>query len=219
MYKVYVQTDLQNRITDINSAAFINDLTGWSQIDAGEGDRFHHAQGNYLPKPLMTDDGAWRYKLVDVKITERTEAEIQADIAALPPAPIDPLRIVFRALAKADVVTEAQALDNAPLFEDWADRIGTVVDTGEYLRYEGLYRVKQSHTPQAHQPPGVHTAALYTRVQEPGAGPEPWVQGQSYAKGVEVSHKGGTWLSGVDNNVWEPGSVGVYDNIWKRVSV
>ena len=35
--------------------------------------------------------------------------------------------------------------------------------------------------------------------------------------GVEVAHKGGIWLSGVDNNIWEPGAVGVHENIWKRV--
>ena len=66
-------------------------------------------------------------------------------------------------------------------------------------------------------PPSVHTAALYTRVQEPGSGPEAWVQGQSYAKDVEVTHNGGVWLSGVDNNIWEPGAAGVFENIWKRV--
>lgn len=216
MYKVFVKLD-GDKIIAINSSAFLADSSGWVQIDEGDGDKFHHAQGNYLPGALVDENGVHRFKLVDGVVTERTEAEIQADIAALPPAPVDPLRTVFRVLAHANVLTSEQALENQAMFEDWADRIGTVVDTGEYLRYEGLYRVKQSHTPQAHQPPSVHTAALYTRVQEPGAGPEPWVQGQSYAKGVEVSHKGGTWLSGVDNNVWEPGSVGVYDSIWKRV--
>lgn len=128
------------------------------------------------------------------------------------------VRVVFRALAQTDVLTPEQALENRALFDLWQERIGSQATTGEYLRYEdGLYRVQQEHTIQAHYPPSVHTAALYTRVQEPGSGPEAWVQGQSYAKDVEVTHVGGVWLSGVDNNVWEPGSPGVYDNIWKRV--
>lgn len=43
-------------------------------------------------------------------------------------------------------------------------------------------------------------------------------QGVYRYKLVEVIHNGGVWLSGVDNNVWEPGAPGVYDNVWKRVS-
>lgn len=126
--------------------------------------------------------------------------------------------VMFRALAQTDVIKPADALDNAGMFPVWADCIGTVAAQGEYLRHKNkLYRVQQEHTIQAHQPPSVHTAALYTRVQEPGSGPEAWVQGQSYAKGVEVTHVGGVWLSMVKNNTWEPGAPGVHDNIWKRV--
>lgn len=128
------------------------------------------------------------------------------------------VRVVFRALAQTDVLTPEQALENRALFDLWTDRIGTRTEESEYLRYEdGLYRVQQEHHIQAHQPPSVHTAALYTRVQEPGSGPEAWVQGQSYAKGVEAIHNGGVWLSGVDNNTYEPGGDGVHDYIWKRV--
>lgn len=218
MYKVYIQADTRNRITAINSDAFLADTSGWTQIDEGDGDKFHHAQGNYLTMPIVTDEGVPRYKLVDGKVIERTAEEIQADIDAIPPPPPDPVRVVFQTLAQTDVLTPAQALENRAMFDLWQERIGTQAATGEYLRYEGgLYRVKQAHTPQAHQPPSVHTAALYTRVQEPGSGPEAWVQGQSYAKDVEVTHVGGVWLSGVDNNTYEPGGEGVHDYIWKRV--
>ena len=58
-------------------------------------------------------------------------------------------------------------------------------------------------------------AALYTRIQSPGEIPA-WVTGQSYDSGVQVTHNGKTWLSMVDNNVWEPGADGVFDNIWKE---
>lgn len=225
MYKVFVKTDAQGRITQINSDAFLPDTDGWTQIDEGAGDKYHHAQGNYLLLPIMTDNGVYRYNLADDEVIERTVEEIQADIDAIPPPPPDPLvvtqkaaTVMFRALAQTDVLTPAQALENRALFDLWQERIGTQAATGEYLRHEdGLYRVQQEHPIQEHQPPSVHTAALYTRVQEPGAGPEAWVQGQSYAKGVEVTHNGGVWLSGVDNNVWEPGAPGVYDNVWKRV--
>lgn len=42
-----------------------------------------------------------------------------------------------------------------------------------------------------------------------GIGVNPWQSGS------ECVHNGVTWISGVDNNVWEPGAVGVYDNIWE----
>ena len=74
-------------------------------------------------------------------------------------------RVMFRALAQTDVLTPAQALENSTMFDLWTDRIGTTATIGEYLRHEdGLYRVQQEHTIQEHQPPSVHTAALYTRT-------------------------------------------------------
>ena len=84
-YKVYVKADLNGTITSINSDAFLPDTEGWTEVDEGGGDKFHHAQGNYLPKPLMTMQGIYQYKLVDGKVAERTAEEIQADIALIPP--------------------------------------------------------------------------------------------------------------------------------------
>ena len=81
---VYIQIDKQYRIITINSSAFIDDTTGWIKIDEGLGDRFHHAQGNYFDKPIYTDDGVPRYKLVDGKAVERTSEEIEADKPELP---------------------------------------------------------------------------------------------------------------------------------------
>ena len=85
MYKVYIKTDGIDRITAVNSDAFLPDTDGWTEIDEGEGDAFHHAQGNYLDKPLMTMQGIYQYKLVEGEIQERTAEEIQADIALIPP--------------------------------------------------------------------------------------------------------------------------------------
>ena len=82
-YAVLIRTDEQNRITEINSSAFV-DAEGWIEIDSGFGDRFHHAQGNYLPKPLMDERGVSRYKLEDGQAVERTQEEMDADYAAQP---------------------------------------------------------------------------------------------------------------------------------------
>ena len=48
--KVLVQIDDAGRVTAINSDAFVSG-DGWTQIDEGEGDRYRHAQNNYLLKP------------------------------------------------------------------------------------------------------------------------------------------------------------------------
>lgn len=105
-YIVYVKLDDQNRITAVNSSAFLGDTDGWAEIDSGYGDKYHHAQGNYFDKPIMDDRGIWRYRAVPngdapdritivefvmggvtYIIYERTVEEMDADYAALPPPP------------------------------------------------------------------------------------------------------------------------------------
>ena len=78
-YIVYVKIDENNRIIDINSSAFVSDVLAWTEIDSGEGDRFHHAQGNYFPKPLTTPEGYYRYKYDNGNVIERSEDEINSD--------------------------------------------------------------------------------------------------------------------------------------------
>lgn len=81
-YKVYIKTDDNANITAVNSSAFLADMDGWTLIGEGTGDRYHHAQGNYLERPLMDDAGHWNYKLVDGSPAERTDAEKSADITS-----------------------------------------------------------------------------------------------------------------------------------------
>ena len=86
-YIVYVKTDASGYITAINSSAFLPDTTGWTEIDSGYGDKYHHAQGNYFPQTIMTDGGAYRYKLVDGATVECSAEEIADQEAALKPEP------------------------------------------------------------------------------------------------------------------------------------
>lgn len=79
-YIVYAKVNESGYIADINSSAFLSDLSGWTEIDCGSGDKYHHAQGNYLPGPLMTEGGACRYKLAGGKPVECTPEEIQGQI-------------------------------------------------------------------------------------------------------------------------------------------
>lgn len=224
MYKVYAKTDSAGSIISVNSDVFLPDTDGWTQIDEGEGDRYHHAQGNYLEDGLTNEFGIYRYKLVDGILTERSLEEIQEDIDAIPPPPPDPLvvtqkaaTVMFRALAQTDVITATDALDNAGMFPLWADCIGQRAEAGSYWRHaDKLYRVNagQGHTIQDDWPPD-QAASLFSLAADPAEEWPEWIQPtgahNAYAKGAKVTHSGKRWVSTADRNTWEPGVYGWTD--------
>ena len=87
--KVYVKADEHGRIIRCDGGYTTpEDLSGWTQIDEGTGDKYNLCQSHYFDGGLYTADGIPRYKLVDGKPVERTAEEIEADRWALtPPAP------------------------------------------------------------------------------------------------------------------------------------
>lgn len=93
-YIVYAKVDSANRIIEIDSSAFISDLTDWIKVDEGSGDKYHHAQGNYLNKPLINESGIYNYKFENNAVVERTEVEKQADITSINPVPTVEERLV-----------------------------------------------------------------------------------------------------------------------------
>lgn len=100
-YIVYAKTDEDNRITDINSSAFLTSSDGWTEIDSGYGDKYHHAQGNYFPQPIIDERGIYRYKLVDGKPVERTAEEMDVDYVVPEAVPTQLDRIEAQALYTA----------------------------------------------------------------------------------------------------------------------
>ena len=42
-YVVYVKASTDSYIIAINSSAFLDDITDWTEIDSGYGDKYHHA--------------------------------------------------------------------------------------------------------------------------------------------------------------------------------
>lgn len=74
-YTVYIKIDSQNRIIDINSDAFLKDLSDWIEIDSGYGDKYHHAQRNYLENTIFDSYGQANYKFLSSEIIERSEEE------------------------------------------------------------------------------------------------------------------------------------------------
>ena len=59
---VYVKINAEGYITEVGSDIFIKDLTGWTKIDEGYGDKYAHSQSQYFDKPLVNDDGMYNYK-------------------------------------------------------------------------------------------------------------------------------------------------------------
>lgn len=112
--------------------------------------------------------------------------------------------------AAAAVLTDEQALEAAALYPAWS--AAGDYDAGERVRFGGaLYKCLQAH---AAQPDWTPTAApsLWAKVLVSDTGaPLPWEQPEStnpYRKGDKVTHAGKTWVSTIDNNVWEPGVYG-----------
>lgn len=75
-YEVYIQTNKNSYIIAVNSSEFLTNIDGWTKIDEGYGDRFHHAQGNYFDKSIYTESGVYQYKFVDGVAVECTAEEI-----------------------------------------------------------------------------------------------------------------------------------------------
>ena len=124
---------------------------------------------------------------------------------------LEAARVIRAAMdAAAAALTDEQALKAAALYPAWSAE--DTYDAGERVRFGGaLYKCLQGHTAQADWTP---TAApsLWAKVLTSDTGePLPWEQPDStnpYMKGDKVTHGGKTWVSTMDNNVWEPGVYG-----------
>lgn len=125
-----------------------------------------------------------------------TRAEAEAIVAAL--------------VKLRESATDEQALSVPVLYPAW--RSGVDYVTGQrVLRGGVLYKALQDHTSQDDWTPDA-APSLFARVLIPDATAIPeWEQPGStnpYMSGDKVSHNGSTWVSTIDNNVWEPGVYG-----------
>ena len=106
--------------------------------------------------------------------------------------------------------TDEQAVDASAVYPEWREEVDYVVDQ-RVLFNKVLYRVLQAHTSQADWTPDVSNS-LFAKVLIPDENTiYPWEQPDStnpYKAGDKVTHKGKTWVSAVDGNVWEPGVYG-----------
>lgn len=75
-YKVYVSLS-DGYITSINSEIFLSqeEIQTMKEIDQGQGDKYAHAQSQYLEKELVDEHGRYNYKYVEGKVIEVAEAD------------------------------------------------------------------------------------------------------------------------------------------------
>lgn len=112
-------------------------------------------------------------------------------------------------------LTDEDALDAVEMFEPWA--VGVAYEAQQRIRYgDKLYRCEQAHTSQAGwEPPEV--PALWTEVAKPGEIPvwkQPTGAQDAYQLGDRVWYpekNTDVWVSLVNDNVWEPGTPGLWE--------
>ena len=83
--KVYIKTDDRGRILRCEGGYTTpSDLTDWTEIDEGTGDKYNLCQSHYFPGGLYTMDGIHRYRWDGSSAVMRTVEELDADRAAQP---------------------------------------------------------------------------------------------------------------------------------------
>lgn len=128
--------------------------------------------------------------------------------------------ILEKAMTIASGLTDAEAVTATCLHPRWSVG-GVAYAKGQRVQYENtLYTVLQAHTSQATWTPA-DAPSLFAKVliPDPTVVPE-WEQPDStnpYMKGDKVKHNGKTWVSLIDNNVWEPGATGT-ESLWHEVN-
>lgn len=120
-------------------------------------------------------------------------------------------KAIVDALVKLrNLVTDEQALEVPVLYPVWAE--GVNYEVGVRVLYnEVLYKVLIAHTSQADWTPDI-ASSLFAKILIPNVNVIPeWEQPDStnaYMSGDKVTYNGKTYISIVDNNVWEPGVYG-----------
>lgn len=113
------------------------------------------------------------------------------------------------------MLTDEQAVTVPALYRLWEICVEYALDTR--VQYNGtLYKCITAHTSQETWNPA-DASSLWAKVLiDPSGEILPWEQPEStnpYMKDDKVTHNGKTWVSDVDNNVWEPGVYG-----WSEVT-
>lgn len=115
----------------------------------------------------------------------------------------------------AESFDDSTALEYPELVQPWQPGADYTAD--QRVNYAGtLYKCLQDHTSRDDWTPDA-APSLWAKVLIPDETVIPeWEQPDStnpYRAGDKVTHNGKTWVSDVDNNVWEPGVYGWTDGV------
>lgn len=120
-------------------------------------------------------------------------------------------KLFIEALVKLrGLATDEMSLQVPNLYPTW--KVETNYSVGDRVLYNDvLYKVITAHTSQETWAP-TDAPSLFAKVLIPDEDVIPeWEQPDStnpYMTGDKVSHNGKTWVSTINNNVWEPGVYG-----------
>ena len=157
------------------------------------------------------------YKLVNGEKMEMTAEEIaalQAEANLLnavrqkqPMTESEVTRLLIAHQINTISVDDNTALRMMDYYPEWTS--GKDYSIGYKVQHGGkLWRCLQDHTSQEGWEPG--SASSLVLIPDENVVPE-WEQPDStnpYSAGDKVTHNGKTWVSDIDNNVWEPGVYG-----------
>ena len=124
---------------------------------------------------------------------------------------LEEARILREAMDVAmKILTDEQAVNAVAIYPQWKADGNYKKD--DRVRYNNvLYKCLTAHTAQPSWTP-TDAPSLWAKVVTSETGePLPWQQPDNtnpFMKGDKVTHNGQTWVSTIDNNVWEPGVYG-----------
>lgn len=129
------------------------------------------------------------------------------------------LREIIELAMNAAKLEDSVAIEGTPLFAVWKTDVHYMM--GDKVQYKDvLYKVLTEHTSQETWTPDA-SPSLFAKVLIPDENVIPeWEQPDStnpYKAGDKVIHNDKTWESLVDNNVWEPGTIGT-ETLWAEVT-
>ena len=171
----------------------------------------------YSVKETVYDAATGRVTVTERELSEteiedmrKREVEFAMQESSRPLTESEILALLIPQQINTLAVDDNTALRMTEFYPAWAS--GQAYADGYKVQYGGkLWRCLQAHTSQTGWEPDA-APSLWAKVliPDPEVIPE-WEQPDStnpYMQGDKVTHNGKTWMSNIDNNVWEPGVYG-----------
>lgn len=135
-------------------------------------------------KEVYSDAGKWVHRLGtrsyfrrcgrlpdDMEGMFEESDSIPEETDAAKPSLEEQVKVLVRIQTRTMSLTNDEALSMPDCFDSFEELVGREVSAGRIIRFgDGLWKVRQAHTVQAHYPPSMATAALYERVDREHAG-------------------------------------------------